>query len=578
MLDISERKKMEDNLRQAATVFDNSAEGVIIAMPDYSIIAVNRAFTDITGYNEAEVIGSNPRILQSGRHDQTFFQDMRDRLGKNGRWQGEIWNRRKNGEVYPQWISISAVHDTQGKLTNYVATFSDITHQKQAEERIQLLAFSDPLTSLPNRRLLLDRLEQALITSSRSKRYGAVFFIDLDDFKGLNDTRGHYIGDMLLRQVGQRLTSCVREGDTVARLGGDEFVVMLEDLSENELAATNQAETLGSKILEVLNQTYTLQDVPHHSTPSIGVTLFGELHCSLEDLLKQADLAMYQAKASGRNTLRFFDPEMQAAVAARVAMKNDLLNGLQENQFMLHFQPQVDSKKNVLGVEALVRWQHPRRGMVSPAEFIPLAEETGIILELGKWVLATACAQLKRWAAAPETAHLTMAVNISAHQIRQPDFVDDVRTLLDREEIQTGKLKLELTESGLLNDIEDIIAKMTTLKTCGVCFSLDDFGTGYSSLSYLKRLPLDQLKIDQSFVRDILSSQNAAAIAQTIITLAHSLNLNVIAEGVETKEQHLALFSQGCRTYQGYLFSRPLSLERFESFLEQAKSSTNHPK
>jgi EAL domain-containing protein (putative c-di-GMP-specific phosphodiesterase class I) len=259
-------------------------------------------------------------------------------------------------------------------------------------------------------------------------------------------------------------------------------------------------------------------------------------------------------------------------------MKNDLLNGLQENQFMLHFQPQVDSKKNVLGVEALVRWQHPRRGMVSPAEFIPLAEETGIILELGKWVLATACAQLKRWAAAPETAHLTMAVNISAHQIRQPDFVDDVRTLLDREEIQTGKLKLELTESGLLNDIEDIIAKMTTLKTCGVCFSLDDFGTGYSSLSYLKRLPLDQLKIDQSFVRDILSSQNAAAIAQTIITLAHSLNLNVIAEGVETKEQHLALFSQGCRTYQGYLFSRPLSLERFESFLEQAKSSTNHPK
>ena len=578
MLDISERKKMEDNLRQAATVFDNSAEGVIISLPDYSIIAVNRAFTDITGYSETEVIGHNPRLLQSGRHDQAFFQDMHGRLEKKGRWQGEIWNRRKNGEIYPQSISISAVHDTHGKLTNYVATFSDITHQKQAEERIQLLAFSDPLTSLPNRRLLLDRLEQALLTSSRSKRFGALFFIDLDDFKGLNDTRGHYIGDMLLSQVGQRLTSCVREGDTVARLGGDEFVVMLEDLSDNALTAINHAESVGSKILDALNQTYILQDAPHHSTPSIGVSMFGEQQSSLEDLLKQADLAMYQAKASGRNTLRFFDPEMQATVAARVAMKIDLLNGLQEQQFMLHYQPQVDSNKMIIGVEALIRWQHPQRGLVSPAEFIPLAEETGIILELGKWVLATACAQLRRWAEQPETTHLTMAVNISAHQIRQDGFVDEVRTLLDCEGIQTGKLKLELTESGLLNNIEDIIAKMTLLKTCGVCFSLDDFGTGYSSLSYLKRLPLDQLKIDQSFVRDILSSPNAAAITQTIVTLAHSLGLKVIAEGVETKEQHLALFSQGCRAYQGYLFSRPLPIDSFEAFLRQNQASAKHQK
>jgi diguanylate cyclase (GGDEF)-like protein/PAS domain S-box-containing protein len=575
MLDISERKKMEDNLRQAATVFDNSAEGVIIAMPDYSIIAVNRAFTDITGYNEAEVIGRNPRILQSGRHDQEFFQNMHDHLGKNGRWQGEIWNRRKNGEIYPQWISISAVHDKHGKLTNFVATFSDITHQKQAEERIQLLAFSDPLTNLPNRRLLLDRLEQALITSSRSKRYGALFFIDLDDFKGLNDTRGHYIGDMLLRQVALRLTSCVREGDTVARLGGDEFVVMLEDLADSIEETSIQAESVGSKIMESLNQAYLLQDIPHHSTPSIGVTLLGEAQSSVEDLLKQADLAMYQAKAAGRNALRFFDPEMQAAVAARVSMKSDLLNGLLEKQFMLHYQPQLDSKKTVIGAEALVRWQHPQRGMVSPAEFIPLAEETGIILELGKWVLETACDQLKRWAESPDTAHLTMSVNVSACQFRQHGFVDEVQALLASQAIRPGKLKLELTESLLLNDIEDIIDKMTTLKACGVGFSLDDFGTGYSSLSYLKRLPLDQLKIDQSFVRDILNSQNAAAIAQTIVTLAHSLGLNVIAEGVETKEQHLALFSQGCRAYQGYLFSRPLPIEGFESFLEQAKSSVN---
>lgn len=578
MLDISERKKMEDNLRQAATVFDSSAEGVIISMPDYSIIAVNRAFTDITGYSEAEVIGRNPRFLQSGRHDPHFFEEMHGSLAQHGRWQGEIWNRRKNGEIYPEWISISAVHDNHGNLTNYVATFSDITHQKQAEERIQLLAFSDPLTNLPNRRLLLDRLEHSLMASTRSKRLGALFFIDLDDFKGLNDTRGHYIGDMLLRQVAQRLTTCVREGDTVARLGGDEFVVMLEDLSDSVQEATNQAESVGSNILSTLNQTYMLQDVPHHSTPSIGVTLFGEQQSSLEELLKQADLAMYQAKASGRNALRFFDPEMQAAVAARVAMKIDLINGLQEKQFLLHFQPQFDSSNAIIGVEALVRWQHPQRGLVSPAEFIPLAEETGLILGLGKWVLETACAQLKRWADCPETAHLSMAVNVSAHQFRQHGFVDEVQALLERQAIGPGKLKLELTESLLLNDVEDIIGKMTALKACGVGFSLDDFGTGYSSLSYLKRLPLDQLKIDQSFVRDILDNQNAAAIAQTIVTLAHSLGLNVIAEGVETREQHRALFSQGCRAYQGYLFSRPLSIENFESFLHQSSSSTKHPK
>ncbi|MDD2741366.1 MAG: EAL domain-containing protein [Rhodocyclaceae bacterium] len=573
MLDISERKKMEDNLRQAATVFDNSAEGVIISMPDYSIIAVNRAFTEITGYSEAEVIGCNPSILQSGLHDDTFFQEMHKRLAHQGRWQGEIWNRRKNGEIYPQSLSISAVRDKLGKLTNYVATFADITHQKQAEERIQLLAFSDPLTNLPNRRLLLDRLEHSLVSCLRSKRFGALFFIDLDDFKALNDTRGHHIGDILLKQVAQRLSACVREGDTVARLGGDEFVVMLEDLSDDVLAATNQAESVGSKILKALNQTYILQDSPHHSTPSIGVTLFGELQSSLEDLLKQADLAMYQAKSSGRNTMRFFDPEMQASVAARVTMKSELLTGLQENQFMLYYQPQVDANNIIVGAEALIRWQHPQRGMVPPAEFIPLTEETGLIVKLGKWVLETACAQLKRWAVCPQTAHLTMAVNVSAHQFRQQGFVDELQALLSREAIGPGKLKMELTESLLLNDVEDTIAKMIALKASGVCFSLDDFGTGYSSLSYLKRLPLDQLKIDQSFVRDILSSPNAATIAQTIVTLAHSLGLNVIAEGVESKEQHRVLFSQGCRAYQGYLFSRPLPIESFETLLLQTRLS-----
>ena len=569
MLDITERKRMEDNLRQAATVFDNSAEGVTIATPDGTITAVNRAFTEITGYAESEVIGQNPRMFQSGRHDKQFYREMWASIAENGRWQGEVWNRRKNGENFPEWISITAVRDKEDRLTNYVATFSDITHQKQAEERIQLLAFSDPLTSLPNRRLLLDRLEHALVVSARNKRHGALFFIDLDDFKGLNDTRGHYVGDLLLKQVALRIVSSVREGDTVARFGGDEFVVMLEDLSDNALEATSQAESVGAKILASLNTPYVLQDSPQHSTASIGVSLFGDQHNNLEDLLKQADLAMYRAKASGRNALRFFDPEMQAVVAARVAMEADLRHGLQGHQFVLHYQPQVNHTSTVTGAEALIRWQHPQRGTVSPAEFIPLAEETGQILPLGLWVLETACAQLNAWAKSPETAHLTLAVNVSAHQFRQTDFVDQVLKICECNALGSGKLKLELTESLLLEDVEDIIAKMVVLKANGVCFSLDDFGTGYSSLSYLKRLPLDQLKIDQSFVRDVLSDPDDAAIARTIVALAHSLGMGVIAEGVETEEQLLFLASHGCHAYQGYLFSRPLPLADFEKFIRR---------
>jgi diguanylate cyclase (GGDEF)-like protein/PAS domain S-box-containing protein len=569
MLDITERKRMEDNLRQAATVFDNSAEGVTIATPDGTIIAVNRAFTEITGYTESEVIGQNPRMFQSGRHDKQFYRDMWASIAANGRWQGEVWNRRKNGETFPEWISITSVRDKEDRLTNYVATFSDITHQKQAEERIQMLAFSDPLTGLPNRRLLLDRLAHALVVSARGKCYGALFFIDLDDFKGLNDTRGHYVGDLLLKQVALRIAGCVREGDTVARFGGDEFVVMLENLSDNALEATSHAESIGAKILASLNEPYVLQDNPQHSTPSIGVTLFGYQQDSLEELLKQADLAMYRAKAAGRNALRFFDPEMQAVVAARVAMEVDLRQGLLGHQFVLYYQPQVDHVGNVTGAEALIRWQHPQRGMVPPVEFIPLAEETGQILPLGLWVLETACVQLSAWAKAPETAHLTLAVNVSAHQFRQPDFVDQVLQVCERNALGSGKLKLELTESLLLDDVEDIIAKMIALKENGVCFSLDDFGTGYSSLSYLKRLPLDQLKIDQSFVRDVLTDPDDAAIARTIVALAHSLGMTVIAEGVETEEQLLFLASHGCHAYQGYLFSRPLPLADFDRFIRR---------
>jgi diguanylate cyclase (GGDEF)-like protein/PAS domain S-box-containing protein len=569
MIDISERRRMEGNLRQAASVFESSAEGVVITAPDGSIIAVNRAFTEITGYGEGEVIGRNPRFLQSGRHGQNFYREMWGSISRDGRWKGEVWNRRKSGDIFPEWISIVAVRDNKGRMTNYVATFSDITQQKQSEERIEILAFSDPLTKLPNRRLLLDRLAHAIATSNRNNCRGALFFIDLDDFKDLNDTRGHDIGDLLLQQVAKRLAGCVSDGDTLGRFGGDEFVVVLENLGVNSLDASSQAEAVGVKILSALNQPYMLEEFSCHSTASIGITLFGGEHSSVDELLKQADLAMYRAKGAGRNRLRFFDPEMQTVVAARVAMESDLRQGLQKSQFVLHYQPQVDHIGRVTGAEALVRWNHPQRGIVSPAAFIPLAEETGLILPLGLWVLESACKQLSAWAMLPELAHVTVAVNVSAHQFRQHDFVDLVLASLDSCHADSAKLKLEITESLLLDDVEEIIAKMTALKARGVSFSLDDFGTGYSSLSYLKRLPLDQLKIDQSFVRDVLVDPNNAAIARTIVALAHSLGLAVIAEGVETEEQLLFLAGNGCHAYQGYLFSRPLPIEEFEEFVRR---------
>jgi diguanylate cyclase (GGDEF)-like protein len=492
---------------------------------------------------------------------------MNQHLQANGQWAGEIWSRRKNGEVFPGWMNITAVMDGRKKVSHYVATLTDITQRKLAEDQIRQLAFFDPLTNLPNRRLLMDRLQRALAVSERNKRSGAVLFIDLDHFKTLNDTLGHEKGDLLLQQVAKRLAGCVREGDTVARLGGDEFVVMLEELDEARETAADEAKTVGEKILALLNQTYHLVDLDFHSTPSIGVALYSGQAVSMEDLLKQADLAMYQAKSAGRNSMRFFDPAMQAVVNARAALESDLREGILRGQFVLYYQAQVDGLGCVTGAEALLRWPHPERGLVSPVEFIPLAEETGQILPLGNWVLETACAQLRIWAQQPERAHLTLAVNVSSRQFREPDFADYLRDLLDYTVANPKRLKLELTESMLADNLEDIATKMTTLRECGIRFSLDDFGTGYSSLSYLKRLPLDQLKIDQSFVRDILIDPNDAAIAKTVVALAQSLGLAVIAEGVETEAQKDFLARHGCHAYQGYLFSRPLPIEEFERFL-----------
>jgi diguanylate cyclase (GGDEF)-like protein/PAS domain S-box-containing protein len=458
------------------------------------------------------------------------------------------------------WIAISGMpfYDEQGQFAGYQGIGKNITERKEAEELIKSLAFYDVLTKLPNRRMLLERLGQAAAASQRDQMHAALLFIDLDNFKTLNDTQGHVVGDLLLQQVAKRLQGCVREVDTVARLGGDEFVVMLEGLDTHATPAAAQAQNVGDKILEALNEPFDLAGAQQHSTPSIGVTLFKGNAEGSEELLKRADVAMYQAKAAGRNTLRFFDPAMQAAVAARSALEADLRLGLQRGEFLLYYQPVVNADQQVLGAEALLRWQHPQRGLVLPQEFIPLAEQIGLILPLGMWVLETACRQLVSWGQDVHTQHLTLAVNVSARQLRQPDFATQVAGVLARTGARPQRLKMELTESMLLTEVEDIIQKMELLKALGVGFSLDDFGTGYSSLGYLKRLPLDQLKIDQSFVRDVLTDPNDAAIAVTILALANSLDLQVVAEGVETEGQWRFLSRHGCQAFQGFFFGRPV--------------------
>ena len=565
LTDISERKHAEEELRVAAAAFE-SQEAMMITDANRVILRVNRAFTEITGYTAESIVGQTPRVLQSGRHDAAFFRAMWETIHRTGGWQGEIWDRRKSGEVYPKWLTISAVKDGDGTVTNYIGTHHDITDRKKAETKIEELAFFDPLTHLPNRTLLRDRLKQAITVSFRNETCGAVMFIDLDHFKTLNDTLGHDKGDLLLQQVAQRLAACVREGDTVARLGGDEFVVVLESLNRSPQEAATQVTAVGEKILAALNQTYQLADIDHRSTASIGATLFYGQEASIDDLLKQADLAMYKAKETGRNTLCFFDPVMQSDVVERASLESGLRRAIQENQFVLHYQAQVVGEGRVIGAEVLVRWQHPERGEVPPAEFISLAEETGLILPLGHWVLETACTQLALWGLQPELAHLTVAVNVSARQFREPDFVAQVLAVLSRTGADPNRLKIELTESLLVDNVQGMIEKMYALKARGVSFSLDDFGTGYSSLSYLKRMPLDQLKIDQSFVRDVLIDPNDAAIARTIVALAQSLGLGVIAEGVETQAQRDFLSHAGCHAYQGYFFSRPLPVKGFEAF------------
>lgn len=564
--DISERKRTEQQLRIAATAFE-SQEGMLVTDAENVILRVNHAFTKITGYSADEVIGKTPALLNSGRQNKAFYSAMWESIDRTGAWEGEIWNRRKNGEVYPEHLTITVVQDSAGVKTNYVATLSDVTMSKAASEEIKLLAYFDPLTHLPNRRLLLDRLQQALVASERSAKKGALLFIDLDHFKNLNDSLGHATGDFLLQQVAQRLSFSVREGDTVARIGGDEFVVLLEELDAETIEAAAKTEFIGNKILVELNQPYLLASREYYCSPSIGATIFDAHQFEVEELLKQADIAMYETKNAGRNALRFFDPIMQKVINDRVDMERELRNAIVNQQFQLYYQIQVNCAGEPIGVEALIRWQHPERGMISPAGFIQLAEDNGLIMPISQWVLDTACAQLKVWQHRADTRHLTLSVNVSARQFNQADFAEQIQALITKHAINPMLLKLELTESILLENVKTIIETMNTLKDMKIHFSLDDFGTGYSSLQYLKTLPICQLKIDQSFVRDIAVDINDQAIVRTIIAMAQTLNLNVIAEGVETEEQRQLLLDNGCNTYQGYLFGMPLPIDEFEALL-----------
>lgn len=563
--DISQRKQAEEELRVAAIAFE-SQQGVMVTDPNGVIMRVNHAFTTLTGYSKEDALGKTPALLSSGRHDSSFYQNMWKTLMQKRYWQGQIWNRRKNGKIYAEWLTISAVSTPDGPVTHYVGTFSDISQNQEAEAEIHRLAYYDPLTYLPNRRLLQDRLGQALAATARNGHCGAILFLDLDNFKTLNDTRGHDIGDLLLIEVARRLLTCVRAGDTVARLGGDEFVILLEDLSGELETAVTQTMTVGEKVLELIAEPYHLKDYEYHCTTSLGTSLFHDNNASVEELLKHADLAMYQSKNAGRNTLHFFDPAMQAALNERILMETDLRNALKHQQFQLYYQAQMDSAGGIIGAEALLRWVHPERGLIAPGKFIPLAEETGLILPIGLWVLETACAQLKVWESQPYARELRVAVNVSARQFQRPDFVDQVQQVLARSGADPTRLKIELTESLVLDNAPDTLEKMHTLKSLGIGFSLDDFGTGFSSLAYLTRLPLDQLKIDRSFVFNLPDKHSDAVIAKTIITMGNNLGLQVIAEGVETQAQRAFLDEHGCHAFQGYLFSKPLPLEEFERF------------
>jgi diguanylate cyclase (GGDEF)-like protein/PAS domain S-box-containing protein len=560
--DITERKQMEERLRQSATVFENTTEGVMITDVERRIVAVNRAFTEITGYGQEELTGQSSAILDSGRHDAQFYEAMWRTIRDEGRWQGEIWSRRENGDIYPEWLNISEVRNGSGRVTHYVAVFSDISAMKESEARLDHIAHHDPLTNLPNRLLLHARMEQALAKARRSNTLMAVMFLDLDYFKKINDTMGHPIGDQLLQEVAARLRNCVREVDTVSRLGGDEFTILLEELHEARAVGA-----VAQKIITELGERYLIREHEVFVTCSIGISLFPGDGDDITTLLKNADTALYRAKEQGRNNYQYYTLELTIRAMERMAMENNLRHALERNELVVYYQPQVDLfSGRIIGMEALLRWQHPEMGLIAPASFIPLAEELGLIIPIGEWVLRTACLRLKAWQEEGLDI-IRMAVNLSSRQFNQPDLAEVVIAILEETGIDPHCLELELTERILMEDAERAIGVLNRLKAVGVQFSIDDFGTGYSSLSYLKQFPIDRIKIDQSFVNNVTSVPEDAAVTQAVISLSHSMNIKAVAEGVETIEQHEFLRSRQCDELQGFYFSHPLPEEEIGALL-----------
>ncbi|HWU84617.1 MAG TPA: EAL domain-containing protein, partial [Rhodocyclaceae bacterium] len=557
-----ERQQAESQLREQASLLDKAHDAILVRDLEHRILFWNRGAERLYGWSAAEASG---RAIDELLYEDTrAFKEGTRKVLQQGEWQGELMQRDKQGRQI--WIEAhwSLVRDEAGQPRSILAINTDITQRKASEREIYTLAFHDGLTGLPNRQLFRNRLEQALLVAERSREIGAVLFLDLDNFKALNDTQGHDVGDQLLVQTAARISHCLRESDTVARIGGDEFVVLLTDLGAQRSDAASAAQEIAEKIAHAFAEVFDLSGYEYGTSPSIGVVLFSDAESGVDELLKRADLAMYQAKAAGRNAIRFFDPDMQAAVTLRVQVEKDLRHALVNNEFVLYYQAQIDADGRLLGAEALIRWQHPQHGLLSPFSFIPIAEDCGLILSIGAWALDTACAQLAAWAHLPGRGGMSIAVNVSARQFRHPGFVVEVQDAIERHRIDARRLKLELTETQLLDNVEETIDKMQALGQLGVKLSLDDFGTGYSSLSYLRRLPLHQLKIDPSFVRDIVANPGDAAIARTIIALGQSLGLEVIAEGVETEAQRELLLGLGCECYQGYLFSRPIPIEQFE--------------
>lgn len=558
---VAEVKESQEQLKLSAQVFVNSMEAIVITDVENNIIQVNKAFTEITGYSSEEAVGNNPRILKSGLQDREFYRAMWETLLATGSWQGELMDRRKSGEVYPKWLSITVVRDEKGIITNYIALFSDITERKASYERIQHLAHYDALTGLPNRTLLNDHLDLTIAVAKRSKTQLAILFLDLDRFKIVNDSLGHYAGDLLLKIVSERLTSCVRETDTVARLGGDEFVILLNGIHE-----PNDAAGVAQKVVEAIAVSFMLEGNEVNIGTSIGIGIYPENGLDRSTLIKNADAAMYHAKENGRNNYQFFSAEMNDKSFEQLALENDLRRAIKNEEFFLQYQPQIDTRTGkIVGAEALIRWQHPDKGFVPPNNFIPLAEKCGLIVSIGEWVIKTVCAQNLAWQK-EGLAPILIAVNIAAQQFKQKNFQESLMGIVGDAGLDPHWLELEITESALMENAESVLKMLHSLKEIGFHLSIDDFGTGYSSLSYLKHFPLDKLKIDRSFVMDITEKSNNNAIIETIINMGHNLKLKVIAEGVETVEQLAILKGLKCDEIQGYYFSRPLSPQDFVAF------------